>query len=535
MTETELQERVTAVLDRVDAEVAQRRFGRPGEQLRPTRTPAPRQRRVARAVIPAVAAPAPVATPALPQPGRRRPPRRWAPRPSAQLLLTGPQAVILLVALVLWIGAVVLWPVEALRLTCGAALAFWTLMIGLKALVAIAAHRSDGSDRRADVTDPDLPRFTILVPLYKEANMVVGLREALGALRYPADLVQVLALLEEDDDETIAAATQHGLPFHVVPPGGPRSKPNALNSGLEQATGELVVVYDAEDRPDPDQLLLFAQAFRDDTKGELGCVQARLAFWNGDSSWVARFYWVEYVVHFEWVLRGLTRLNLVPPLGGTSNCFPARVLRQMDGWDAWNVTEDADLAGALALRRLRVGMIDSVTWEEAPKHLKVAMGQRSRWLKGYLHTGLAFAREPLKKASAMGWKRYLAFQLLMLGTPLSILLTPVFWATTIAYFVTRSSFIESLFPGPLLLYAGALLLLAGNLLVFFQRVWACVHRQGEGGVKTMLLFPVWELVTFAVLLRVVNELARPKLRHRWVKTEHGHDSAREAAWQAARA
>jgi cellulose synthase/poly-beta-1,6-N-acetylglucosamine synthase-like glycosyltransferase len=461
-------------------------------------------------------------------------------RQSARLLFARTQAWLVIMALIAAAAGLVAAPVGTLRLLMAAVIAFWLAMTGIKLTLAVAASRTVPSGRLADITDPTLPSFTVLVPLYHEANMIAGLRDALARLRYPADKVQVMLLLEAHDLETIAAAQAAEVPFLEIPPGGPQNKPNALNFGLAQATGDLTVVYDAEDRPDPDQLLAFVQRFREDRERRLACVQARLMFWNGDSSWVARFYWVEYIIHFEWVLRGLSLLRLIPPLGGTSNCFRTRILRQVafppeqmpfregyvGAWDPWNVTEDADLAGALALLAYDVDIIDSITWEEAPSRLKVALGQRSRWLKGYLHTGLVYSRHPLRMAGAMGPVRYGVYVLLMLGTPVSILLTPIFWALTIVYFLTHSTLIQSLFPGPLL-YAGAVLMLVGNLFQFFQRVWACVHRGSDGGVTTMLLSPIWEMLGIVVLMRVVNELSRKRLRHRWVKTEHGHDRVRD--------
>jgi cellulose synthase/poly-beta-1,6-N-acetylglucosamine synthase-like glycosyltransferase len=522
-----------------------------------------------RAAVPAAAAPPAPAIPAAPraraathsQPARRSAPfapsraaaalshpaaptvqpRRARPgapvkREMARELLTRGQIVAAASCGAIIVAGVVVAPVPALRVLILAVVLFWTLLLGLKARLAIASKTTYEHRRAADPADADLPSFTVLVPLYREANMVRGLRDALGRLHYPGELLQVLLLLEADDEETIAAAVQHGVAYLVVPEGGPKNKPNALNFGLAQATGDYTVIYDAEDRPEPDQLLKFVGTFRD-TSEKVACVQARLMFWNGASSWVSRFYWVEYVIHFEWVLRGLARMGLVPPLGGTSNCFRTSVLLDVafapgempfqdayiGAWDPWNVTEDADLAGALALRGLDVVMTDSVTYEEATASLRIALGQRSRWLKGYLHTGLVYTRHPITMSRAMSLRRYAVYVLLMLGTPLSILLTPVFWGLTVAYFITRSTFIESLYPAPVL-YLGVALMLAGNLFLFYQRVWACVHRRSDGGVKYMLLSPIWELFGVVVLVRVANELCRKSLRHRWVKTEHGHDT-----------
>jgi cellulose synthase/poly-beta-1,6-N-acetylglucosamine synthase-like glycosyltransferase len=354
----------------------------------------------------------------------------------------------------------------------------------------------------------------------------------------------VLLLLEEDDDETRAEAIGLDLPpwfeVIVVPDVPPKGKPKALNIGLAHATGSLCVVYDAEDRPDPDQLLKAVAAFRQ-SPDDVACVQARLFFWNEDSSWITRFYWTEYVVHFEWVVAGLARMGLVPPLGGTSNHFRTSALHSIalppallppgaegtGAWDPWNVTEDAELAGALAMRGYRVEVIDSVTREEATARLRVADRQRRRWLKGYLQTGLVYTRSPLGAARQMGVRKWACYNLLMLGTPLSLFLNPVFWTLTVTYFATRSETIESLFPAPLF-YSGLGLLVTGNLLLFYQLVGACLHRDGYGSVRYLLLVPVWWAFTSWSAYRVTIELCRPSTRHVWHKTTHGHDLSKEA-------
>lgn len=427
---------------------------------------------------------------------------------------------------------------DAVIALIGISMAFWVVFVGFRlALWVAAATHSYGAVQAAKPRDKRLPTYTILVPLHREAKMIPGLVKAINGLTYPKRKLQVLMLLEADDEETWAAVRGTKLPRHFkaieVPAGGPKTKPNALNVGLALATGELTVVYDAEDRPESDQLLKAAGAFRS-APARVACFQARLAFWNAGSSWVTRFYAAEYVTHFEWVLAGAERLGIVPPLGGTSNHFRTKYLKAVaidqgllpfrdgyvGGWDPYNVTEDAELAGALAKHKYSVVMLDSVTWEEATARLRHADKQRRRWLKGYAQTGLVYCRSPRATIREIGLKRWFFFTLMMLGAPISLLLSPLFWGATIAYFLTHWNGIAEVFPAPLF-YLGALLMLFGNLSIFYQLIAACLKRATYGSVKYMLLTPVWWMFTsWSACAMLVELVFRP---HHWHKTQHGHD------------
>lgn len=473
------------------------------------------------------------------------------PRCTSQLLFSKGQVAFSILLVLLIAGGLVLDAHLTATIIVGFVLLFYVLFVGQKMLLgAISPLYVAPAVDTVTVEDPDLPTYTIWIPLYKEANMLPRLVESINNLWYPKEKLQVILLLEEMDMETRAEVALMDLDpwFEVLV--APKiyikgtkiifkGKPKALNLGLEQARGAFSVIYDAEDRPEPDQLLKAVAAFRASAEN-VACVQARLFFWNKDSSWVARFYWTEYIIHFEWVLPALAKLGLIPPLGGTSNHFRTDVLRKIainpdllpeggkgiGGWDPYNVTEDAELAGALALNGYRVVMINSVTYEEATAKLRIADPQRRRWLKGYLQTGLAYTRRPIRTARQMGFFKWFSYILLMLGTPISLLLNPIMWGLTITYFVTRSPLIESWFPAPLF-YTGIALTVVGNLLLFYQLVIACLHREGYGTVKYLLLTPVWWAFTSWSAYMVLWELSRRSTRHVWNKTPHGHDLHKE--------
>lgn len=476
-------------------------------------------------------------------------------RQTSQMLFGKGQAVVITAVLVAFVCGVALWTYNTLLILSATIIVFYWLFVDLKLSLGLASRSYViPAVDHISIDDPDLPTYTVFVPLYKEANMLPRLVESINNLRYPKEKLQVILLLEEADEETQAEAIGMELDpwFEILV--APtiyiegtdivfKGKPKALNLGLAQARGTFCVIFDAEDRPEPDQLLKAVSAFRA-SEEDVACVQARLFFWNEESTWVTRFYWSEYVVHFEWVLPGLAKLGLIPPLGGTSNHFRTETLRKIaispdklpkggegiGGWDPYNVTEDAELAGAFALNGYRVKIIDSVTYEEATATLRVADKQRRRWLKGYLQTGLAYTRRPFRTARQMGFVRWFCYVLLMLGTPISLLLNPVMWALTVTYFVTRSPLIESLFP-PILFYAALIVTVGGNLLLFYQLMAACLHREGYGTVKYLLLTPVWWIFTSWSAYMVLWELSRPSTRHAWNKTPHGHDNDKEVQAQ----
>jgi cellulose synthase/poly-beta-1,6-N-acetylglucosamine synthase-like glycosyltransferase len=372
----------------------------------------------------------------------------------------------------------------------------------------------------ADPPDP-LPFYSVLVPLHHEQAILPVLVKRLSALDYPVDRLEILLLVEEDDRETRWALGNIDLPdqFHVVvaPAGKPTTKPRALNVGLAHALGVYCVVYDAEDRPEPDQLkkavARFAQA---DSK--VVCLQARLGIYNTDQSWLTRLFSLDYLIWFHALLPGL---DLVP-LGGTSNHVRTRALRQLGGWDPYNVTEDADLGVRIARAGLSIGLLDSTTWEEAVPSPLAWLRQRSRWVKGYLQTYLVHMRNPLKTLKDLGIGQFVTFQGAIGASMLTLLINPLMWALTITYFIAKGTStgagIEALFPTPV--YYGALLcLVIGNFLYVYLLVYTAIRYGMERLAHYALLGPLyWALMSVGAWMGLIDLIIHP---HRWALTRHG--------------
>jgi cellulose synthase/poly-beta-1,6-N-acetylglucosamine synthase-like glycosyltransferase len=308
----------------------------------------------------------------------------------------------------------------------------------------------------------------------------------------------------------------------TVPRGQPRTKPRALNVGLSRARGELVVVYDAEDRPEPDQLRKAAAAFRVLPR-RIVCLQARLNFYNRRQSVLARLFAADYVQWYYMLFPGMVRgAQPLVPLGGTSNHFRVEVLRRLGGWDPYNVTEDCDLGVRITRVGLRVGALDSTTWEEAVPRVLPWVRQRSRWVKGYIQTYLVHMRHPIRLWRDVGQRGFLDFQLLVGGSSLLLLVNPLMWALLLAYLLTHgtslAAAIGNLFPTPLY-YASLLSFVAGNFLFFYTGLYVCVRHGFDDLTRYALLAPFyWVLMSVGAWAGVISLVRRP---HYWAKTEHG--------------
>ena len=364
----------------------------------------------------------------------------------------------------------------------------------------------------AALSDQELPVYTILVPLYKEAEILPGLIDALARLDYPHDKLDVLLLLETDDAETKHAVASIKLPAFirpvVVPFLAPKTKPKACNLGLRLARGEYLVIYDAEDRPEPDQLKKAVAAFRH-TEPDVICLQAKLNFYNPRQNLLTRLFTVEYSMWYDLFLPGLDYLSQLVPLGGTSNHFRTDKLRELMGWDPYNVTEDCDLGVRLAGHGYQTRIIDSTTWEEACSSLRYWIRQRSRWVKGYMQTYLVHSRRPLNTTRSLGFSGSLGFHFMVGGTPICLLVNPIYWALAVVWMVFRSEQVAGLFPFPVIV-AAMVSLFAGNFVFIYAGMLAACRRGYYDLAKHALLMPFyWILMSLAAWKGVLQLFRRP--------------------------
>ncbi len=420
---------------------------------------------------------------------------------------------------------------QVLSLITSAAL--WIMFLSSIVMRSLAAVANADGRRPRLLSDGELPTYTVVAPVYREADIVSQLVDAFDALDYPQSKLDIKLVVERGDHETLTRLIALDLAARyevvVAPPGEPKTKPRALNIALAEARGELLVVYDAEDIPAPGQLRLAASRFA--AEREVDCLQARLTVRNPKDSWLSRLFSLEYATLFDLVNPGLCALGLPIALGGTSNHFRVSALAGVGAWDAWNVAEDADLGIRLARYGYKVGTLDSDTLEEAPHEFENWFRQRVRWQKGWMQTCIVHARNPIQFVRDLGAVRAFAAAILIFGAVASALLWPAFAVITLwralgpgAGELTRWREASDVFV--------YLLSVAGIWSILVPAIVAARQRRLRVGARSFALLPLYyALVSLAAWTAILDLIVRP---HFWAKTEHGRMQPRRIPADALR-
>ncbi len=365
-----------------------------------------------------------------------------------------------------------------------------------------------------------LPKVSVIVPLFRETEVAHALIARLEQLTYPKACLEVVLVLEEEDEMTSRTLAQIDLPpwikVVVVPDGRPRTKPRAMNYALDFCNGEIIGVLDAEDAPDPDQISRIIRRF-DAAPRDVVCLQGILDYYNPRQNWLARCFTIEYAAWFRMILPGFARLGLAIPLGGTTLYFKREVLEELGGWDAHNVTEDADLGFRLARHGYRTEMLVTVTEEEANCRAWAWVKQRSRWLKGYMTTYLVHMRRPVLLYRQLGARKFWGFQAHFITALSQPVLAPFLWSFWLVLlglphpldaFVARSTLMT---VGVLFLCIEAI-----NIGIGLAAVSKPKHRHLVLWVPTLHLY--WPLGAIAAYKALYELVLKPFF---WDKTQHG--------------
>ncbi len=391
------------------------------------------------------------------------------------------------------------------------------------------------------IRDEDLPIYTLLVPLFHEEEMLPHILSNISKVDYPHDKLDVKILMEEEDEETLGKARKLGLfgnieevispmtlpeyrkflsIFHpvVVPNAELKTKPRACNYGLKRARGEFVVIYDAEDLPDRDQLKKVYLAFRRLGK-EYACVQCMLNFYNSRKNALTRWFSIEYSYYYDYYIQGLDKIDAPIPLGGTSNHFRMQTLCELGAWDPFNVTEDADLGMRIARKKYKTAVLNSYTYEEAVTSVRSWIKQRSRWVKGFVITWFVTMRHPVRVFQDIGLKNFLIFQTGFGGNFYLPLMNLFLWLVFITSLIIPSYYSKWFDFWPFAAIA-VFNLVFGNLFFLSMMLLATWKEKQRDLIIYSLFSPIyWILMSIGAwkgFLQLVVGQA-----YKWEKTTHG--------------
>lgn len=396
-------------------------------------------------------------------------------------------------------------------------------------------------DDVAALQDEDLPYYTLLVPLFHEQEMLPHILCNIAKIDYPREKLDVKILMEQEDEETLGKARKLGLfgnieeiiapmneaeyrrflsIFHpvVVPNAELKTKPRACNYGLKRARGEYVVIYDAEDLPDSDQLKKVVLAFRR-LGSEYACVQCLLNFYNSRKNILTRWFSIEYSYYYDYYIQGLDKIDAPIPLGGTSNHFRVKNLRELGAWDPFNVTEDADLGMRIARKKYRTAVLHSHTYEEAVTAIPSWIRQRSRWVKGFVITWFVTMRHPIQLCRDIGLKNYFIFQTGFGGNFYLPLMNLFLWLVFLAGFIIPDYFSRWFDFWPFAAIA-VFNLVIGNLFFLLMMFLATWKEKQKDLLVYSLFSPIYWILMSIGAWKGFLQLATGQA-YKWEKTAHG--------------
>ncbi len=249
--------------------------------------------------------------------------------------------------------------------------------------------------RRRDLSEPlpprVWPRVTIQLPIYNERHTVERLLDAVAAMDYPRDRLQVQMLDDSTDDtvERVAALVdrlrREGLSIvHCHRAERTGFKAGALAAALDDASGEFIAIFDADFVPPPDFLRRTIPWFADD---RVGCVQARWEHLNRDYSRLTRAQALGVDGHFVVEQAARHRSGLFVNFNGTAGVWRKACIVDAGGWQHDTLTEDLDLSYRAQLCGWRfVYLPDVPVPAELPVQMDAYKRQQARWAKGTMQT-----------------------------------------------------------------------------------------------------------------------------------------------------
>ncbi len=411
---------------------------------------------------------------------------------------------------------------EAALLLAHLLLSLFFLATCLIRFEALRAYQRRGLQPLPPCPDGPRPIYSVFIALYREAAVVPQLIRTLDGLAWPRSRLDIKLICEADDAPTLAALAAAGLgpQYEIVevPPSAPRTKPKALAYALAAARGKFLVIYDAEDRVDPQQLEEAWRTF--EAEGlDLACLQAPLIVTNLGNGWLSALFGLEYAGLFRGLLPRLAAARLPMPLGGTSNHFRTDILQAAGGWDPHNVTEDADLGLRLYRRGYRCGTILRPTLEDAPPHARAWIGQRTRWFKGWLQTWLVLMRSPTGLVREMGLWQAIVAQVLIGGLLLSALSHPLVLVYLLAFVWLVKQSAQNAGPLTMVLFVVDIVNIVGSYAIFIAlgRIAMTASERATVSYKWVFTPVYWLLMSYAAW-RALCEL--PTNPFFWNKTEH---------------
>lgn len=241
----------------------------------------------------------------------------------------------------------------------------------------------------------DLPTVSVFIPAHNEEVVIGQTLQAMSKLYYPKDKIEIIVINDNSSDRTgeIAQSYANKYPFIRVletkPPNKGKGKSSALNEALANSSGEMIVVYDADNTPEKMSVWYLVMGLMNDPKSAAMVGKFRVV--NAKETWLTRFINIETIC-FQWMAQGgRWKWFKVATIPGTNFAIRRSIIEELGGWDVKALAEDTELTIRVYNLGYHIRFFPAaITWEQEPETLKVWWNQRTRWARGNQYVVLKF-------------------------------------------------------------------------------------------------------------------------------------------------
>ncbi|MGN7478397.1 glycosyltransferase family 2 protein [Solibacillus silvestris] len=245
---------------------------------------------------------------------------------------------------------------------------------------------------------PQVPKVSVFIPAHNEEMVIAQTLKAMVRLNYPKDRLEIILICDNCSDRTkeIGESFVKDFPFlRVIETEDPlkgRGKATALNYALQNSSGDIVVVYDADNTPEKDALWYLVMGLVNDDKAAAMVGKFRVI--NAKKTWLTHFINIETIC-FQWMAQaGRWFWFGVATIPGTNFAIRRSVIEQLGGWDANAMAEDTELTIRVYDLGYHIRFFPAaITWEQEPEVFRVWWKQRTRWARGNQYVVLKFIRK----------------------------------------------------------------------------------------------------------------------------------------------
>lgn len=270
----------------------------------------------------------------------------------------------------------------------------------------------------------NLPFISVLIPAYNEEDTITDTINAVKAVDYPKNKLEIIAINDGSKDNTLSEMQK--IENITILDKTNSGKADSLNQAIKIAKGEFIAVIDADSFPNKDSILKMVSYFKDE---KVAAVTSSILVRNKERI-LEKLQAIEYTI-IAWARKLLQFIGSIYVTPGPLSIYRKKVLQEIGGFDKKNITEDIEITWNILSHLYETRMCLSATvYTIVPKTIRGWWKQRLRWYIGAIQTMYKYKHVFLRP-------KYGMLGLFIFPLVLNHFILTIFGFTLYSYFITK--------------------------------------------------------------------------------------------------